>query len=88
MPQITPSRPTPRTDRAMPVEGPDGLPRVVPQHWHGQVDCAVGPFASRPTADRFARRSLDSGLFDVASRRIFALRGAWFVEVRPLTALG
>jgi len=67
---------------------PSVLPTVVPSRWHGQVDCRVGPFSGRPVAEHFARRVVDFGLFEAFSRRIFARRDGWFVEVRPYAAEG
>lgn len=84
MPLIAETRPFPHTERVFADGAPGRLPRVRPAGWYGQVDCAVGPFPTRRAADRFAHRALDFGLFDVASRCIFALHGGWFVEVRPL----
>lgn len=62
---------------------PATLPTVVPNRWHGHVDCRVGPFSSRSVAEHFAGRVVDFGLFEAFSQRIFARRDGWFVEVRP-----
>jgi len=67
---------------------PAALPAVVPQRWHGQVDCRVGPFSGRYVAEHFANRVVDFGIFEATSRRIFARRDSWFVEVRPYATDG
>ena len=71
----------------LPVD-PASLPTVVPNRWHGQVDCRVGPFSGQAVAEHFAGRVVDFGLFEAFSRRIFAHRDGWFVEVRPYAAEG
>lgn len=74
-----------RVDRASLPKSATPLPSVVANRWHGQVDCAVGPFSSRAAAAHFAYRVVDFGLFDAFSGRIFTHRDGWFVEVRPDT---
>ena len=64
------------------------LPCVGPNRWQGQVDCRVGPFSGRTVAEHFAHRVVDFGSFEAFSRRIFARRDGWFVEVRPYAATG
>lgn len=64
------------------------LPVVVPNRWHGQVDCLAGPFSSRSVAAHFAERVVDFGSFDAFAGRIFARREGWYVEVRPDPAAG
>jgi len=71
----------------LPVD-PSALPPVVPNRWQGQVDCRVGPFSGRAVAEHFAHRVVDFGMFEAFSRRIFARRDGWFVEVRPYAAEG
>lgn len=77
-----------KLDSALARESPAFLPALVPNRWHGQVDCRVGPFPSRAIAEHFAGRVVDFGDFEAYSGRLFPRRDGWFVEVLPGPASG
>ena len=57
-------------------------PAILPALWQGEVNCAVGPFSSRNVAEYFAGNVVDFGQLETLTRRVFAKRDAWYVEVR------
>lgn len=57
---------------------------VPPAHWQGEVDCVVGPFPSRRSAQSFVTFEV---AFDPAAAvvdDIFARGDAWYVELSTL----
>jgi hypothetical protein len=57
---------------------------IVPAHWHGEVNCVIGPFSSQQVAEYYAKVVVDFGQLEV-SQRIFANRDAWYIEAQQLS---
>jgi hypothetical protein len=56
---------------------------IVPNRWHGEVDCVIGPFSSRQVAEYYAKIVIDFGHFEI-SQRIFANGDSWYIEAESL----
>jgi hypothetical protein len=56
---------------------------IVPNRWHGQVDCVIGPFSSQHVAEYYAKVVVDFGQFEI-SQRIFANGDSWYIEAESL----
>ena len=59
------------------------LPLRSPDAWTGEVDCIVGPFETRDTAEYFVDVSTGWRL-DVITRHIFSSDNRWYVEAEAL----
>lgn len=57
---------------------------VVPNRWHGEVDCVIGPFSSQQVAEYYAKVVVDFGQFEI-SQRIFANGDSWYIEAESLS---
>jgi hypothetical protein len=57
---------------------------IVPNRWHGEVDCVIGPFSSKHVAEYYARVVVDFGQFEIA-QRIFANGDSWYIETESLS---
>ena len=62
--------------------GAYSTPHIVPNLWQGECDCIVGPFSGREVAEYFAGNVVDFGQFESFTRKVFAKRDAWYVEVQ------
>ena len=60
-------------------------PCIVPNRWQGECDCVVGPFSSRKVAEYFAGTVVDFGQFEAFTKRVFAKRDAFYVEIQAVS---
>lgn len=56
---------------------------IVPNRWHGEVDCVIGPFSSQQVAEYYAKVVVDFGQFEIV-QRIFANGDSWYIETESL----
>jgi hypothetical protein len=56
---------------------------IVPNRWHGEVDCVIGPFSSQQVAEYYAKVVVDFGQFEIA-QHIFANGDSWYIETESL----
>lgn len=62
------------------------LQPTLPNCWHGEVNCIVGPFSSKNIAEYFAKASVDFSHCNAIMESIFPSGDAWYVEVKPVEA--
>ena len=55
--------------------------RFLPDRWHGETGCLVGPFDSREGATRFVHRVIEAGNIETATDCIFVHDDTFFIEV-------
>ncbi len=67
-------------------EGIKILHPTLPNCWHGEADCVVGPFSSKVIAEYFAKVSTDFSHCNAIMDSIFPNGDAWYVEVKPVEA--
>jgi len=66
--------------------GVRSLEPTLPNCWHGEADCVVGPFSSKMVAEYFALSSVERKAFASATDSVFANGDAWYVEIKALNA--
>ena len=62
----------------------DDLPTLPPDAWQGEVDCVVGPFPSRASAQKFVNFEVGFDPEKAVVDAIFVRGNVWYVELRRL----